>query len=109
MTKVNDTAYEIWTHEDCIVWSNGVHIIGARIVGLESAVWSSTRHQCTICKQYGAVISCLQRECTNKTHTPCAKQLEWSLNEFSFQTKCQLHAIEENHENSSENDDNKNG
>lgn len=93
MTKVSERAYEVWTHEDCVVWSNGAHIIGTRIVGLEAAVWSSTRHRCAVCQQNGAVVSCLQRGCPNEAHAPCAKQSEWSLDEITFQTRCKLHAI----------------
>lgn len=104
MTRASDCSYEVWAHEDCIVWASGVHIIGARVVGLETAVWGSVRHQCQVCKQYGAMLSCLQRTCTNEVHVPCAKRSSWILNEQRFQSRCSEHSLEShlhNAENSS--------
>lgn len=92
MTRANDNSYEVWAHEDCIVWASGVHIIGARVIGLETAVWGSVRHQCSACKQYGAMLSCLQRSCCDKVHVPCAKRCNWQLDEHSFQSRCSEHA-----------------
>lgn len=91
MTKVTDDSYEVWVHEDCIVWSSGVHIIGVRIVGLEAAVWSSSRHQCVLCAQYGAILCCLQRGCAEAAHFPCAKRGGWQLNEHEFLSRCGKH------------------
>lgn len=91
MTKSISDSYEVWAHEDCVVWSSGVHIIGARIVGLEAAVWGSTRHQCVICLQYGAVLSCLKRGCTEVAHLPCAQRSQWQLNETEFKILCGNH------------------
>lgn len=93
MTKVSETAYEVWVHEDCVVWADGVYIVGARIVGLDAAVWSCSRHKCCICEQYGAVVTCLERGCKIEAHVPCAKRSQWSLNEIDFKTHCKLHAI----------------
>lgn len=93
MTKVSDTAYEVWVHEDCVVWSSGVYMIGARIVGLDAAVWSCSRHKCSICQQYGAIVTCLERGCKIEAHVPCAKRSQWSLSEENFQPRCNLHAI----------------
>lgn len=91
MTLVTESSYEVWAHEDCIVWASGVHIIGARLVGLETAVWGSVRHQCNVCKQYGAMISCLQRSCKKEVHLPCAKRCDWHLDEQCFQSRCSEH------------------
>lgn len=107
MTQANDSSYEVWAHEDCIVWASGVHIIGARVVGLETAVWGSVRHQCTVCKQYGAMLSCLQRSCKNEVHLPCAKRCDWSLDEQSFQSRCSEHSLVGNQQ-SGENKNNSN-
>lgn len=95
MTKVSEIAYEVWVHEDCVVWSDGVYIVGARIVGLDAAVWSCSRHKCSICEQYGAVVTCFERGCKIEAHVPCAKRSQWSLNEANFQTHCKQHAIAE--------------
>lgn len=95
MTKVSEIAYEVWVHEDCVVWSDGVYIVGARIVGLDAAVWSCSRHKCSICEQYGAAVTCFERGCKIEAHVPCAKRSHWSLNEANFQTHCKQHAIAE--------------
>lgn len=102
MTKASDSSCEVWAHEDCIVWASGVHIIGARVVGLDAAVWGSVRHQCSVCKQYGAMLSCLKRNCNNEVHVPCAKRCDWQLNEHSFQSRCSEHSLNDssNHEES---------
>lgn len=92
MTRASDCSYEVWAHEDCIVWASGVHIIGARVVGLETAVWGSVRHQCSVCKQFGAMLSCLKRTCTNEVHVPCAKRCDWNLDEKCFQSRCSEHS-----------------
>lgn len=99
MTRANDSSYEVWAHEDCIVWASGVHIIGARVVGLETAVWDSVRHQCGVCKQFGAMLSCLQRNCNNEVHVPCAKRSEWNLDERSFQSRCNEHTVNDTNHN----------
>lgn len=95
MTKASEHAYEVWVHEDCVVWSSGVHIIGARVVGLETAVWESVRHHCVFCKQSGAVLSCLKRNCKNVAHAPCAKRNNWILDETTFQSRCPSHGNNE--------------
>lgn len=97
MTKASEHAYEVWVHEDCVVWSSGVHIIGARVVGLETAVWDSVRHQCVICKHSGAVLSCLHRSCEEVVHAPCAKRHNWILDERTFQSRCPTHGNNEQH------------
>lgn len=103
MTQANDSSYEVWAHEDCIVWASGVHIIGARVVGLETAVWGSVRHQCCACQQYGAMLSCLQRSCNNEVHVPCAKRSDWTLDEHTFQSRCSEHSLDDTNR---QNDDN---
>ncbi|XP_055918154.1 uncharacterized protein CG5098 isoform X2 [Eupeodes corollae] len=92
MSKVSETSYEVWMHEDCSIWAPGVFLIGARIVGLESAVWSSTNYTCTVCSQKGAMICCLHRGCGEKSHIPCARLSSWDLNERDFKTYCEKHA-----------------
>lgn len=98
MTKSINDSYEVWAHEDCVVWSAGVHIIGARIVGLEAAVWGSTRHQCTICSQYGAVLSCFNRKCAEEAHAPCAQRSQWLLDEKNFKIRCNKHKTSDEEE-----------
>lgn len=96
MTKVAEDSYEVWVHEDCIVWSSGVHVVGIRIVGLDAAVWGSSRHQCVECAQYGAILSCLHRGCTDVAHYPCAKRSGWDLDENEFKSRCSKHSSDVN-------------
>lgn len=91
MTKATDDSYEVWAHEDCVVWSSGVHVIGTRIIGLDAAVWSSSRHKCQICSEYGAMLSCLHRGCHEEAHLPCARRSNWILNETDFKSMCGRH------------------
>lgn len=89
MTAVDEYTYEIWFHEDCIVWSPGTHIIGTKIIGLEAAVWQSTRHRCEYCQKNGAMVACLTRGCLKEAHIVCASK-SWKLCE-DFKTYCDLH------------------
>lgn len=93
MLKVTDNTYEIWLHEDCAVWNSNIQIIGSRIIGLESAVWSNCRHKCMHCLKNGAMISCLYRGCKKKAHVPCAKLNDWQLNDIDFKCECKYHHI----------------
>lgn len=88
MTVVDENSYEIWFHEDCIVWSQGTYIIGTKIIGMEAAVWQSTRHRCGYCQKNGAMMACLSRGCTKEAHVICAKS--WKLCE-DFKTYCDEH------------------
>lgn len=92
MKKISDTDYEVWIHEDCAVWSPGVFVISAHLVGLEDSVWSSVRHKCSHCQENGAMICCLDRGCKNTVaHYPCARDQNWTLNEHEFKTFCEKH------------------
>lgn len=89
MSKVDETNFEVWFHEDCIVWANGTYIIGTKVIGMEAAIWSSTRYRCAYCEKNGAMISCLSRECRKPAHIGCAKTT-WKLDD-DFKTFCELH------------------
>lgn len=91
MTKASDDSYEVWMHGDCAVWSSGVHIIGTRIVGLEAAVWSSSRYRCAKCQKYGAMLCCLHRGCGENVHVPCARLSNWNLCDDDFKSLCDKH------------------
>uniref|UniRef100_A0A1Q3EWS3 Putative transcription factor tcf20 n=1 Tax=Culex tarsalis TaxID=7177 RepID=A0A1Q3EWS3_CULTA len=91
MVKAGDDSYEVWMHEDCLVWAPGVHIIGTRIVGLEAAIWNCCRHQCRICGHSGAVVSCLRRACNAEAHVTCARKHDWELTD-EFKAHCKDHS-----------------
>ncbi|XP_017483121.1 PREDICTED: uncharacterized protein CG5098, partial [Rhagoletis zephyria] len=94
MTKVSESSYEVWLHEDCIVWAPDVFLVGVRVVGLDAAVWNSTHYQCTLCNKPGAIVCCLQRECKAAAHVPCAREANWDLIEEKMNVYCQLHAVQ---------------
>ena len=96
MTKASEQSYEVWMHGDCAVWSNGVYIVGSRVIGLEAAVWSSSRHKCCVCLNYGAMLSCLHRGCNDEAHVPCAQSKNWNLCDDDFKSFCDKHSIDGN-------------
>lgn len=91
MIKAGDDSYEVWMHEDCLVWAPGVHIIGTRVVGLEAAIWNCCRHQCRICSHHGATVGCLQRGCSEEAHVVCARRNDWELSD-EFKSHCEKHS-----------------
>uniref|UniRef100_A0A182J6T1 Uncharacterized protein n=1 Tax=Anopheles atroparvus TaxID=41427 RepID=A0A182J6T1_ANOAO len=94
MIKAGDDTYEVWMHEDCLVWAPGVYMVGTRMVGLEAAIWNCCRHQCDLCTHYGAVVSCLRQGCSNKAHFICAHKQNWKMS-HDFQSFCAMHADRE--------------
>lgn len=91
LTRATENSFEIWMHEDCIVWGSGIHMIAGRLMGVEEAVWGSTGSQCSVCKKGGAVVCCLQRGCRDKVHLPCGRQSNWMLDEEVLNSYCQVH------------------
>jgi PHD-like zinc-binding domain len=89
MSKVDDNNFEVWMHEECIVWATGVYMIGSKIIGMEAAIWSSTRYRCAYCNLNGAMLSCLSRECRKPSHFGCARK-GWKLDD-DFKTFCEIH------------------
>lgn len=91
MSRISDIGYEIWLHEDCAIWAPNLFVIGSRLVGLEAAIWNSTRYKCVFCSKPGAILCCLQRECKVTAHVPCARESNWSLDEQTFWSHCKNH------------------
>lgn len=89
MSKVDDNNFEVWFHEDCLVWANGVYMIGTKVIGMEAAIWMSTRYRCAYCLKNGSMLSCLSRECNKAAHVYCARK-SWKLDD-DFKTFCDLH------------------
>lgn len=90
MCKIDDDNFEVWFHEDCIAWSEGVHMIGSKIIGMEAAIWSSTRYRCLYCFKNGAMMTCLNRDCKKTGHFGCALKESWQLTD-EFKTFCGNH------------------
>ncbi|XP_071052323.1 uncharacterized protein CG5098-like isoform X2 [Onthophagus taurus] len=91
ITATSEKTFEIWTHEDCVVWSPGVYLVGPKIVGLEEAVWTSCNVICVKCGYKGANLCCLRRGCTNVVHFGCGVVADWALDYDSFRAYCVEH------------------
>lgn len=93
IVETDKKTYEIWAHEDCIVWSPGIYLVGHKIVGLEEAVWTSCNVPCRNCNLKGANICCLRRGCMNTMHLCCARATTWHFDDTIFKAYCPQHAI----------------
>lgn len=93
IVETDKKTFEIWAHEDCIVWSPGVYLVGHKIVGLEEAVWTSCNVPCTHCGLKGANICCLRRACMNTMHLCCARTNNWHFDSGTFKAYCPQHAV----------------
>lgn len=93
IVETDKKTYEIWAHEDCIVWSPGIYIVGHKIVGLEEAVWTSCNIPCKNCNLKGANIFCLRRACMNTMHLCCARANKWQFDDSTFKAYCPQHAV----------------
>ena len=96
MIKTSESSYEIWVHEDCVIWTSNIFIIGSRLTGLEEAIWNSISHKCCYCSKFGALLCCLQRDCKIMAHVPCARDCKWLLDESTFWTLCSNHIQSKN-------------
>ena len=94
MNRVSETSYEVWLHEDCIIWAPNVFLVGARVMGLDAAVWNSMSHLCVLCQRKGAIVCCLQRDCKLAAHVPCARESGWNISESSLRVYCDKHGEE---------------
>ncbi|KAJ8966664.1 hypothetical protein NQ314_003392 [Rhamnusium bicolor] len=93
ITETSVKTYEIWAHEDCIVWSPGIYLVGPKIVGLEEAVWTSCNVPCKACNLKGANICCLKRGCLNIMHLCCARCNNWQFIESDYKAYCPQHTV----------------
>ncbi|RZB73490.1 GPI-anchored adhesin-like protein PGA55 [Asbolus verrucosus] len=93
ITDTGSGTFEIWAHEDCIVWSAGIYLVGPKIVGLEEAVWTSCNVLCEKCHLKGANICCLKRGCVSVAHVCCARLTSWQFHEDSYKTFCPEHRV----------------
>lgn len=93
IADVTATTYEVWVHEDCVIWSPGVYLVGPKIVGLEGAVWGACAVSCKRCSLRGAAVCCLKRGCGAVMHVGCAKLSNWKLDEHSYKAYCTEHTL----------------
>ncbi|XP_054155100.1 GATA zinc finger domain-containing protein 14-like isoform X2 [Oppia nitens] len=89
--EINEST-EVWVHENCIVWSSGVYLIGHRVRHLEEIICESMESFCTKCKLSGATLGCLQKSCnTSQYHYLCAKEIDCELDDENFSLLCPKH------------------
>ncbi|KAK5641315.1 hypothetical protein RI129_009862 [Pyrocoelia pectoralis] len=93
ITETKDKVYEVWAHENCIVWSPGVYLVGPKIIGLEEAVWTSCNVTCIQCRYRGANVCCIKRGCVSVVHVGCAVSAEWDLDEDNYKAMCVAHKV----------------
>lgn len=88
-TGTSSNIKEIWIHEDCLVWSEGVHIVGKQILKMEQVIRDSFHHNCSLCKKKGATIGCSGKRCRRKFHFICARDdPNCLLDDANFTLKC---------------------
>ncbi|KAJ8318259.1 hypothetical protein KUTeg_003350 [Tegillarca granosa] len=79
---------EVWVHEDCVSWSNGVLLIGPKIYGLNEATQIAST---MLVKKKGAMMGCLHKGCSQKFHSYCAVETGCYLDEENFSLLCPKH------------------
>lgn len=84
----NYAVREVWIHEDCLVWSEGVHLVGKKILKMEEVIKASFNHNCSACKTKGATLGCIGKRCRRKYHYDCARVANCLLDEANFTLKC---------------------
>lgn len=93
IAEVTPTSFEVWVHEDCVIWSPGVYLVGPKIIGLEGAVWGACAVACKRCGLKGAAICCIKRGCGCVMHIGCAKLSNWKLDEDNYKAYCTAHIV----------------
>lgn len=84
--------FEVWVHAQCAIWAPGIYLIGSNLVGLQEAVWASSKMACSKCGESGASISCVTHGCPLVLHYRCAAADDWQLDIETFIAKCRNHA-----------------
>ncbi|XP_048758079.2 uncharacterized protein PF3D7_1120600-like [Ostrea edulis] len=90
-TSVSRPLEEVWVHEDCIAWADGVLLIGQKIYGLEEATSVASATMCSSCKEHGAMVGCLHKGCSQKFHYICAVESGCFMDEENFSLLCVKH------------------
>ncbi|KAL1469590.1 hypothetical protein MTO96_024920 [Rhipicephalus appendiculatus] len=86
-----EVSKELWVHEACATWSQGVYLGGNRVHGLQEAVAEATHLVCCKCKLVGASLGCLSRGCSEKYHYLCAVEKGCQLDTENFSILCPKH------------------
>ncbi|EEC03469.1 hypothetical protein IscW_ISCW016760, partial [Ixodes scapularis] len=82
---------ELWVHEACATWTQGVYLGGHRVHGLQEAAQEAALLACCKCKLPGASVGCVTRGCTEKYHYQCAVERGCHLDFENFSVLCSRH------------------
>ncbi|XP_064478556.1 transcription factor 20-like isoform X2 [Ornithodoros turicata] len=82
---------ELWVHEDCAIWTQGIYLVGHRIRGIEEAIREAADLPCSKCKFVGATLACVMRGCKEKYHYLCAVERGCQLDSENFSVRCPKH------------------
>lgn len=83
---------EVWFHEDCICWIQGIQLVGHNLLGLDDALRASHKELCVRCHVTGSTVGCVKAGCRQTCHYLCALQSNWLIDGESFQALCSLHS-----------------
>ncbi|KAK8769166.1 hypothetical protein V5799_014369 [Amblyomma americanum] len=86
-----EVSKELWVHETCATWSQGVYLGGNRVHGLQEAVADAAHLICCKCKLVGASLACITRGCSEKYHYLCAVEKGCHLDLENFSILCPKH------------------
>ncbi|XP_071963731.1 uncharacterized protein [Antedon mediterranea] len=90
-TESSSILDEIWVHEECAVWAQGVYLVGGNIYGLHEAVKAACQMSCSHCKQIGATLGCFSKACTWTSHFMCSVNAGCLLREENYSMLCSKH------------------
>ncbi|XP_072043222.1 LOW QUALITY PROTEIN: uncharacterized protein [Amphiura filiformis] len=82
---------EIWVHEDCAIWAQGVYSMGSTLYGLYEAVLAAKKVECVKCNKKGASMGCLSKGCKKTYHFMCAQQAGCQLQDENYSMICPEH------------------
>ena len=71
-----------------------IRLIGCQILGLSEAIRVSQRAVCGKCNYRGSTLACSQIRCREMAHFPCGQDMDWTIDEDNFLSRCHLHSEE---------------
>ncbi|XP_038049096.1 histone-lysine N-methyltransferase 2C-like [Patiria miniata] len=82
---------EYWVHEDCVIWTHGVYVVGGTLYGLAESIKATQTVACFECKDKGASLGCMSKGCKKTYHYVCAVQAECQLQVDNYSMICPQH------------------
>ncbi|KAG8176221.1 hypothetical protein JTE90_008125 [Oedothorax gibbosus] len=82
---------EVWIHEDCAVWCQGISLMAEEVQGLEDAITEARENVCCKCSLNGATLGCWGKSCKEQYHYSCAKETGCQMDIEKFSLLCPTH------------------